>query len=345
MRREQTQRHPRVTGTMLALPAGAAAWRAVAPPAVPGPHLLSGVAAVSATEAWAVGNAGQAPLAARWDGASWTVPPGAPVNPGLAGASLQDVAVLAAGRAVAVGGGHDRLAGAEVPLLHEWDGAAWTAWDGGGPGRVLTGVATAGDEVWAVGHGFPWGGAEGPLVLHRADGGWRPVPVPAVPRGRLLAVSGTAPDDVWAVGAADRAALVLHYDGRAWRRTPVPALRAPLADVAAVSRTEAWAVGRDQVLRWNGRRWTRVKAPVTGANTVTAASGTVWVAGGGGELARFDGRAWTRDASAAPPFGAAAVWLASASDPGGVWLAGTRQVADPEAPGGAPSVPARTADG
>ncbi|MGI5166076.1 WD40/YVTN/BNR-like repeat-containing protein [Spirillospora sp. CA-253888] len=370
MNREQTPDRPGVTGAVMAL-AGGAAPRAVTPAIVESPHLLTGVAAASPAEVWVVGTAGQQPLAARWDGASWTLPPGPPVEAALVGAGLQGIARLGSARAVgdtasnvvrlprggadgpplavAVGGAHDRLAGAEVPLIRHWNGSSWTAWSAPGPDRglVLTAVAATGEgTAWAVGHGFPWGPVDGPVALRWTGSDWLPAPMPEVPLGKLLAVAGTAPDDVWAVGAAGREGLVMHYDGRAWSRVPSPATRFPLTGVAAPGPAEAWAVGRDRVLRWNGRKWSRVKAPVTAANTIAAPSpDDVWVAGGRGELAHFDGRRWT--AAASPePFATGAVWLASAATgpDGAVWLAGSRQVTRAGTMNGAPSITARSTD-
>jgi hypothetical protein len=246
---------------------------------------------------------------------------------GIAVASEAETAV----RGVAVGGGYDRVAGTEVPIIWHWTGSAWTECDDleGAHGYVLTDVAMFPDgRAWAVGHGFPWGRPAGPVALLLSECGWRHAALPEVPRGKLLAVAGTAADDVWAVGAADRAGLIMHYDGRSWTRVPSPSTRFPLTDVEAVAPDDVWAVGRDRVLHWNGRRWRRVKAPVTAANTVTAsAPDDVWVAGGRGELACFDGRRWTVESSP-HPLGETAVWLASASFPGSdaVWMVGSHSV-------------------
>ncbi|WP_067486633.1 hypothetical protein [Actinomadura hibisca] len=367
MNREQAPDRSGVTGAVMTL-AGESGAHAVTPAIVESPHLLSGVAAVSPAEVWVVGTAGQQPLAARWDGASWTLPPGPPVDAALVGAGLQGIAVAgpsgaaasnvvrfprggAAGPplALAVGGGYDRLAGAEVPLIRHWNGSSWTAWSAPGLDRgvVLTAVAMTGEgTAWAVGHGFPWGAFDGPVALRWTGSDWLPAPMPEIPRGKLLAVAGTAPDDVWAVGATGREGLVMHYDGRAWSRVPSPATRFPLTGVAAPSASEAWAVGRDRVLRWNGRKWSRVKSPVTAANTIAApAPGDVWVAGGRGELAHFDGHRWAM-ADSPEPFAASAVWLASAATgpDGAVWMAGTRQLARTGTMNGAPSITARFTD-
>ncbi|MEU5880924.1 hypothetical protein [Spirillospora sp. NPDC047279] len=312
---------------VMVLPGGAT-WRTLASPVVEAPHLLSGVAAASPAEIWVAGHAGQQPLLARWDGAAWTVPSGPEPDAALIGAGVQGVALTSGPvRAIAVGGGYDRLRGAEVPLIRHWNGSSWSAADTPEPatGYVLTDVTAAGGEAWAVGHGFPWGVA-GTVALHWTGTDWLPAAMPEIPKGKLLAVSALAAGDVWAVGADDRSSLIMHFDGQAWTRVPAPATRFPLTDVTAVAPDQAWAVGRDRVLHWNGRRWKRVKAPVTAANTVAAsAPDDVWVAGGEGELAHYDGHRWT--VTAVPrPNGATTVWLASTATPDGVCLVGSHQV-------------------
>ncbi|XVQ10942.1 WD40/YVTN/BNR-like repeat-containing protein [Spirillospora sp. CA-255316] len=259
----------------------------------------------------------------------------------------------AAVQAIAVGGGYDRLAGTDVPLIHHWNGSMWDAWEGwtdpeAGRGFLLTGVTMAGEEAWAVGHGLLRGRPPGPVALHWHGEAWHTTETPPVTKGRLLAVSAAAAGDVWAVGAADRTGLVLHYDGRSWTRIPTPTTRFPLTDVVAVAQDDAWAVGRDRVLRWNGRKWRKVDAPVTAANTVTALSpDDVWVAGGRGELAHFDGHRWSRAASP-QPLGDSAVWLASTSLPvsgaGSAWLVGSHQVPQAGTVDTASSITAQSGD-
>ncbi|MFC5745000.1 hypothetical protein [Actinomadura rugatobispora] len=351
---------------------GGTAWQVVSPTVVEASHMLAGVAAASPAEVWVVGHVGQHPLVARWDGTRWTIPPGPLPVASHIGAGFRGIAVAGrdsrakparpAGRpeadvsvqAIAVGGGYDRLAAAEVPLIHHWNGSVWDAWEGwpedprAARGFVLTDVAMVGEEAWAVGHGLLRGGPPGPVALHRHGGAWHAAETPSVAKGRLLAVSATSDGDVWAVGAADRTGLVMHYDGRSWTRVPIPTTRFPLTGVVALARDDAWAVGRDRVLRWNGRKWRKVDAPVTAANTVTAlAPDDVWVAGGRGELAHFDGRTWSRTPSP-QPLGDTAVWLASASLPapeaGGAWLVGSHQVPQAGTVGTASSITAQSGD-
>jgi hypothetical protein len=322
----------------MVLGAGAPAWTAVPDGAAAPQSLLNDVAAASPALAWAVGQTQDHPLVARWDGAAWAgVPlgrPAAAVGAGLLGIDVAD------GSAIAVGGAYDRVAGSEIPLLRHWDGTRWVAVDLDG-GHVLTGVVMlSATEAWAVGHG-----AGGPVALHWAAGRWSTAVLPPLRGSRLLAVAATSPRDLWAVGAADRAGLILHYDGRHWSRVRSPAT-APLTDVVALSRSEAWAVDGHGALRWNGRAWRRMKtAEITSANTLSALSPSdIWVGGGAGELAHFDGRSWTRVGSPAP-LRDTAVWLGSASvPPGTVWMVGSRQWAGGPVPAARHTVAADSGD-
>ncbi|MBO2453605.1 hypothetical protein J4573_41400 [Actinomadura barringtoniae] len=357
MNRRETHDRAGVKGAVMVLP-DAAAWRPIAPAVVEIPHMLNGVAAASPEEIWVAGHAAQQPLLARWDGTAWAVPPGPAADAALLGAGFQGISRSSEG-AIAVGGGFDRLAGTEVPLVQHWNGSSWASWTAPDAARdyVLTDVAMFGAEAWAVGHGFSWGPAgaaasavsgagtagtaasagsatrpAGPVAIHWDGKAWHPETTPPIARGKLLAVSGTSPTDVWAVGAADRAGLIMHYDGASWAQVPSPSTRFPLTGVAAIAADDAWAVGRDRVLRWNGRKWSRVKAPITAANTITAlAPDDIWVAGGRGELAHFDGRRWSVTASP-HPMGDTAVWLASASLPGSVWMVGSHQATSATGP-------------
>lgn len=318
------------------LPARGRPPRLVPPFALEASHLFAAVGAASPDEVWVVGQAQGRPLAARWDGTSWSVPRGPAAAAALVGAGLEGVAV-GPSEAIAVGGGYDRLLGTEVPIIRHWDGTAWT--DAAAPadltGSVLTDVTLVGPgQAWAVGHGFPRGnGGPGLVALHWNGDVRQTVPMPSVARGKLLAVAATSPDDVWAVGADGRKGLIVHFDGDRWHQVPCPSTRFPLTDVAAVSSREAWCAGGGVVLRWNGRKWARADVPIGSANTITAASPTeVWAGGGRGELAHFDGRHWTV-VSAPGPVGDGAVWKASTvtgeEDDRTVWLVGSHRVGGP----------------
>jgi hypothetical protein len=99
--------------------------------------------------------------------------------------------------------------------------------------------------------------------------------------------------------------LILHWNGTAWSQVPSPDNGSTyLYDVAAVSPTDAWAVGYGSsggafVTHWNGTAWSIVPAPALGSlSGVTARSATdVWVAGGDATgapaLAHWTGDGWS----------------------------------------------------
>ena len=223
--------------------------------------VLSSVSAVSANDAWAVGEGTDAvtgahtTLALHWNGATWA--PVASPNPGGTTTS--------------------------------------------GENSALDGVsAVSAKDVWAVGsYANPTTGAHESLVEHWNGSGWRRVASPN-PGGtassgsgtNLQAVSAVSAKDLWVVGGyldpasgADRT-LIWHGDGKRWTRVSSPSPGgsnqndlSDLDGVHGVSARDAWAVGeystkakssgRDTVvLHWNGTRWTRVASPnALGAST------------------------------------------------------------------------------
>jgi len=167
-------------------------WNGTAWAIVPSPNLgshdndLRGVAAVGATELWAVGSAVNAqglndPLALHWNGTAWTLatPPryGALDNwlYGVSGADPADV--------WAVG---SYINGSQsTPLALHWDGAAWrqvTSPGGGSYYNVLLGVAArTANDVWAVGYAADSQTALlQPLLQHYVDSCVLLTPTPVV---------------------------------------------------------------------------------------------------------------------------------------------------------------------
>jgi hypothetical protein len=138
------------------------AWHIVASPSLPSDAFstnLNGVVALSATDAWAVGDYIGSdhtihPLIAHWDGASWKVVTG----PAQRGGSLSSVAAA---------GGHDVRAVGTIStgdtnnprphlLIEQWNGTAWqvapSPEPSGAPYSALDGVTTDGaGNYWAVG--------------------------------------------------------------------------------------------------------------------------------------------------------------------------------------------------
>jgi hypothetical protein len=230
--------------------------------------LLTGVAAVSSTDVWAVGRTGTVPLVQHWNGQAWSIVP-APVPAGATGVtSLAGVSTAGPKDVWAVGSWMD-AAGNGRTLVEHWDGTAW---------RIV-----------------PSADVPPPRAGARAA-------------DHLDAVTAVAPDDVWAVGARldtvtgsnlDDRTVIEHWDGTRWTVVPSPSPfdHDRLKAVAARSATEVWAFGDgydDQattvpvatqiILRWDGRTWTRVASPNVGTtdnllNGAAAAPDIVWAVG------------------------------------------------------------------
>jgi hypothetical protein len=225
---------------------------------------LTGVAATSARNAWAVGyTVAQVAktVVLRWNGTTWKrVPSPTPA----AGGTLNAVAASSARDAWAVG-----QTGAGTTLILRWNGAAWKRVPSFSPnplsaGALLAGVAAvSARDAWAVGFTAPQPDTANALILHWNGTSWRRVPSPTgeLALGSVAAVSAR---DAWAVGVDAGGSgyirtLILRWNGTVWTRVPSPV--GQLSGVAAVSARNAWAVGftnrtgNTLILRWNGTRW------------------------------------------------------------------------------------------
>ena len=223
------------------------------------------------------------------------------------------------------------------------------------------------------------GGAS--LVLAQAAAALASAPPASAPRypGVLYGVSALSRSSAWAVGSfrtSTGARLILHWNGTAWTEvaSPDPGRRGTLRAVSARSASDAWAVGsycasacggaspvtRALILRWNGRRWTKVASPIPSGAVSTILSGvstlspaSAWAVGSfcraascfaGGPplrplLLHWNGTAWSAVASPHPGgrYGTSlsAVTAVTASDAWAVGSFGTR----PSHPGVCPGCP------
>jgi hypothetical protein len=221
---------------------------------------LFGVAAVSASSAWAVGGTGiGTTLIVRWNGMAWKqVPSPNPTRPGF----LAGVAAVSARNAWAVG-----VTGTGTSLILHWNGKTWKRVPSTG-GSLYGVAATSASNAWAV----------GAQILHWNGKTWKRVPSPG--GVGLSGVAATSASNAWAVGGASPATtsghektVILHWNGKTWKRVPSPnpTVLSGLLGVAATSATNAWAVGgstnttsgisKTLILRWNGRTWKEVPSP------------------------------------------------------------------------------------
>lgn len=326
-----------VQATATVLTAGGGTWAAAEPAPSGTPCAFNGVSVAAPAEVWAAGQTQSAPLIERWNGTEWNIVACPEPDAHITAAGLHGIAVTA-GTGIAVGGGYDPRIGRDLPLIRHWDGRDWTGAeppDLGGPYVLTDVVLVSADAAWAVGHGLPRSDGAHCAVILRWDGSsWAAVGMPEPVTGSLMALATTSDEDVWAAGEdGDRRPCLLHFDGSGWRAVPAPssAARRGLTGVAARSADDAWAVGPDSVLHWDGAEWSATQADgLTGAATVVAAGSDVWIAGGAGRLARFDGERWQRPAARTDT-----VWTGSAAGADGeIWLVGAhRLVHEPPASG------------
>jgi len=187
-------------------------WSEVASPNVLGvANQLFGIAAISTNDIWAVGYAGGAPLAMRWNGSAWNMVPVAR-DAGSSSDYLVAVSGAASNDVWAVGIGRGFFVNRAFATIRHWDGARWTEkvcraasssnppddYEGGGPDAYFTGVsAAATNDVWAVGVS-----GSGPMILHWDGFAWTTVTHPrAFPNSAgLRAVTTSSTGSAWSAG-------------------------------------------------------------------------------------------------------------------------------------------------
>jgi hypothetical protein len=301
-------------------------WTQVPSPSPGGANagsFLTGVSAVSASDAWAVGyygTFGLSTLVLRWDGSGWTQVPSP--NPGYPASSstLYGVSAVSASDAWAVG----TYGNVEQTLVLAWNGTSWTQVPapspGGAQGSQLLGVtSTSKSDAWAVGcygSNQPNIGQQ-TLALHWNGASWTQAPTPSPgASGCLTAVTAVSPSSAWAVGwtaaslTGSHQTLVLHWNGARWTQMASPAplmASSELNGVSAISATDAWAVGdvvrnlaaTTLVLHWNGARWVTTPSPsqgssvLSGVSDVSARDALAVGSGSSGTLAlRWNGSRW-----------------------------------------------------
>src|SRR5215469_10539759 len=261
---------------------------------------LTGIAATSTCNVWAVGNHSNKTLIEHWNGRQWRQVPSPSVRArGIFYNRLNGVATTSFGSAWAVGDIEDFSRTAvrfDHTLIEHWNGRRWTRVRSPDPGsgrnyNVLEAVAASSRrDAWAVGW-FTSGryGSEGTLMLHWDGQSWTIVPSPD-PAGHALhhfselnAVAGDT-HRLWAVGTYSRPGtrprtLIETWNGAAWTKVPSPnppgTYQAISLDGVAMARGGAWAVGgygaddpidfsrpgHTLIEHWNGSQWLRVPSP------------------------------------------------------------------------------------
>ena len=195
---------------------------------------LTGVSAVSGSDAWAVGSHSipsdggkSGTLIFHWDGAAWTLV-NSP-NPGSGTNLLEGVSAVSGSDAWAVGNDSSySTPGTSRTLVLHWNGTAWSKINSPTPNphdlNFLQGVsARSGSDAWAVGNYWNTTGLSRSLILHWNGTAWSKIksPNPGPSANHLYGVSARSRSDAWAVGSHDTAvstgkSLILHWNGTAW---------------------------------------------------------------------------------------------------------------------------------
>jgi hypothetical protein len=288
-----------------------------------GQVFLFGVAAVSATDAWAVGTYQSGPnalnvttfaLILHWNGRKWSKVPcpcastnnGEPVLSAVSAVSRNDVWAVGAGSA--------------GPLILHFNGRKWaTSPLAGDEEHQLNAVsALSANNVWAVGNDLT---DQSGLTAHWNGRKWRWVSSPSPGRfNELNGVATVSSSSTWAVGNSTGTPKVIRWNGRKWSALPGPQVAgttsAFFTAVSAAPDGSLWAVGQetvkngstflDQTLtaRWTGQKWMVVPSPKLGkggsvlSGVYVASADNAWAVGGAentGSVAgilHWDGKNW-----------------------------------------------------
>jgi hypothetical protein len=273
-------------------------WNGKAWKQVPSPNpsisntVLDGVAAVSATDAWAVGSSrrlGRPPkvLILHWNGRSWKQ---WPVPTSASGGGLIAVTAVSRNDAWALGSASQTL---------HWNGTRWRqlpSADAGLDSALVAIAAVSATDVWEVGYNDADYSVT--VIEHWNGKAWKQVPSPnpdpdgyQYAQDYLYGVAAVSATDVWAVGPSTNdyynvnVPIVERWGGKQWKvvTSPAPAYW-PLNAVTAISGRQAWAVG-SSIQHWNGRTWnSEGRVVVAGMLYAVAASapGNAWAVGGRG---------------------------------------------------------------
>jgi hypothetical protein len=318
---------------------------------------LADVAALSATNAWAVGSyfdplkgryGADRTLVERWDGRRWTIVPTPEFGAGYS--QLTGVAALSRKNVWVVGSFTPE--NTQRSLALHFNGRKWKKvrvpdtinWDDLGDVS-----AVAPDDVWAIGNSYL-----GAVVIHWDGRSWKSLPSPV---GYLTAVHAVGKDDVWAVGQRAPGqgmggddviyeSLAAHWDGGAWTVVDTPNLPFHfnlLEDVSGASSNDLWAVGaawdstkprQPLVIHWDGTSWSLVPSADLGGTdsqlfgVAAVRPDLVWAVGradGAAAIERWNGSEWS--VAPIPDAGTEEVLAAVVRTPaGGAWAVGSAMV-------------------
>ena len=231
-------------------------WRVVpVPQAGTSDSDLWGVTALSATNAWAVGNENVGfftfrPLVEHWNGTAWRLirTPSPPLTG--TGATLLGVTATSPHNIWAVG---DYATGKGFqPLIEHFNGTRWAIVPAPVAGSAMLNRVSllSPTDGWAVGQSGAGSSAHTQALIGHWNGHhWTVVRTPAIAGSSLADVLTLSPHLAWAVGSAAAPhgytrTLIERWNGHAWAITPSPH-RQPASELIGIAgtRQHLWAVG------------------------------------------------------------------------------------------------------
>lgn len=276
-------------------------------------NALSGVAAASATNVWAVGsylnsNGTSQTLTEHWNGKSWKIV--SSPDPGQGPDYLNAITRIPGTKQFMAVGFYVDNTGAEQTLIEQWNGTSWQVVPSpsAGSSNDLYGVvALSASNIWAVGTIGP----SRQLVdfIHWDGTSWSTVTAQNIGFGPdLNAITGLSSKNFWSVGEYQDMntfsfqTLVEHWNGTKWKIVSSPNVGTggnELNGVVAVSSSDIWAVGfscsdsvcvsgirQTLIEHWDGTSWTIIPSPNvgSGSNGLNAVvnlplNNTVWAVG------------------------------------------------------------------
>lgn len=227
---------------------------------VPSPNLsqsynsLYSVAAISANDAWAVGDSYSPDhvLIEHWNGTKWSV-----VSSPQLGTSmfLAGITAVSANNIWAVGNVYRNTINGTInqTLIEHWNGDRWSVVSSPNDGTLINSLkavaASSDNDIWAVGY-IELTTAKGPVnrpeVEHWDGVKWSLISSPLASSSYgLLSVVAISPNDAWDIGFQQEGGMLIeHWDGNSWRIVPSPQpYYGELMSIAATSAHHVWAVG------------------------------------------------------------------------------------------------------
>lgn len=210
-----------------------------------------------------------------------------------------------------------------------YNGTSWAVFDST-PGTAWMDLwGKSGADLWSVGIGL--GPIKG-LLAHFDGTTWSKLERPDL----LESIGGSAASNVWAVGqTATGGGAAYRFDGATWTSLS-PAGANSLHGIWAFAANDVWAVGKQQILHYDGSAWKTATPPSLGKGWLVdlwGSGGSLWAVGyadrdtvtntfGSGILYHYDGTSWSAVSTPAITASTPALFAIWGASPTEIWAVG-----------------------